>query len=806
VDWTGLNESGLLESDEYRTDMSYDGLSRPIEVTLPLDLDSQRKLVVPTYNRSGAMETISLDGEVYVSRIAYNARGQRVLMAIGDPANFSNNGGIMTRFAYDPVNFRLLRQRSERFEIPSGFPLTYEAVSGSTKQDCEYAFDLAGNIVTMTDDSPNAGVGGASGPFGRDFTYDALYRLLTATGRESGNFANSSTPWDESFYIPDNSHTNTRSYTRTYTYDQLGNMLSLNHNAGTGNTFNRIYNNNQTNPFITSNLCKQLTYGQTTVSYAFDANGNMVSEGVGRHFEWDFADQMRVYRTQTSGVEPTVFAHYLYDAGGVRVKKIVRKSTGNHEVTVYIDGVFEYLYEVTSSSTKTEEKNEIHVMDGRSLIARREVFGGTWSGSQTDAVKYVMEDHLGNASFTLTATGGAYRQEEYFPFGETSFGSYTKKRYRFCGKERDEESGLYYYGARYYMPWQCRFVSVDPLAGEYAFYTPYQYASNKPIVAIDLDGLETPEEQNTGMEADGQNNQVLSTKGMNSGEKIKLNIYVTGCEDQIRMTREYHEKNSPEENLDPVISTFFAAKEAEGSNANTQGDSAFKVLNVSGIDDLIGKLEEIMATGKYDLGNVFIDGHSAWAQIGIGGPDTENPTIGGDTDWVDEKFLMEMSNQQYASRFRAISGPNTIVCLLGCSIAGASSSQKGNSQPKEIDFTHSPQFISVLAQKLGSPILASYGVTGGGENVFKNDPYAGNPYELIGNEKYNQNYTNNPDAPEDFFHLQEIGKWMVAFPSGSSTTVYSPRFTQSGELTVETERHIESISKLISKGMFKFVW
>jgi RHS repeat-associated protein len=129
-------------------------------------------------------------------------------------------------------------------------------------------------------------------------------------------------------------------------------------------------------------------------------------------------------------------------------------------------------------------------MDGRSRIARREVFGASWTGSQTDAVKYVMEDHLGNASFTLTATGGAYQREEYFPFGETSFGSYGKKRYRFCGKERDEESGLYYYGARYYMPWQCRFVSVDPLAAKFVMLTPYQYASNTPIFAWDLDGLE----------------------------------------------------------------------------------------------------------------------------------------------------------------------------------------------------------------------------------------------------------------------------------------------------------------------------
>ena len=64
------------------------------------------------------------------------------------------------------------------------------------------------------------------------------------------------------------------------------------------------------------------------------------------------------------------------------------------------------------------------------------------------------------------------------------------KRYRYVGKERDEETGLYYYGARYYAGWLARFVSVDPLKDEYPFYTPYQYAGNRPIIAMDLDGLE----------------------------------------------------------------------------------------------------------------------------------------------------------------------------------------------------------------------------------------------------------------------------------------------------------------------------
>jgi RHS repeat-associated protein len=93
--------------------------------------------------------------------------------------------------------------------------------------------------------------------------------------------------------------------------------------------------------------------------------------------------------------------------------------------------------------------------------------------------------------------------EEYHPFGTTSYRSghteteTSQKRYKNVGKERDEETGLYYYGFRYYAAWLCRFISVDPLQFEYPHYTPFQYAGNKPITYIDLDGLEEakPNEQ-----------------------------------------------------------------------------------------------------------------------------------------------------------------------------------------------------------------------------------------------------------------------------------------------------------------------
>jgi RHS repeat-associated protein len=62
------------------------------------------------------------------------------------------------------------------------------------------------------------------------------------------------------------------------------------------------------------------------------------------------------------------------------------------------------------------------------------------------------------------------------------------KRYKYCGKERDEQTGFYYYGMRYYAGWLCRFVSVDPMADEYPGLTPYAYCANNPLKYIDPTG------------------------------------------------------------------------------------------------------------------------------------------------------------------------------------------------------------------------------------------------------------------------------------------------------------------------------
>ena len=100
-------KNSILDSFDYSTSSEYDALNRVTKLTLPEDVDTQRKEIIPTYNSAGALEKVKLENEIYVENIAYNAKGQRILLALG------NN--IMTRYTYDTQTFRLLRQRSEKY-------------------------------------------------------------------------------------------------------------------------------------------------------------------------------------------------------------------------------------------------------------------------------------------------------------------------------------------------------------------------------------------------------------------------------------------------------------------------------------------------------------------------------------------------------------------------------------------------------------------------------------------------------------------------------------------------------------------
>lgn len=119
------------------------------------------------------------------------------------------------------------------------------------------------------------------------------------------------------------------------------------------------------------------------------------------------------------------------------------------------------------------------------------------------------------ATYTYDDASGSIHYEEYHPFGTTSFHSLdstaevSTKRYRYIGKERDEGSGLYYIGARYYAPWLGRWTRADP-AGLVDGPGSYSYARNNPVRLADPGGTfaESPSDHPETFSELGQGAQV----------------------------------------------------------------------------------------------------------------------------------------------------------------------------------------------------------------------------------------------------------------------------------------------------------
>jgi uncharacterized protein RhaS with RHS repeats len=105
------------------------------------------------------------------------------------------------------------------------------------------------------------------------------------------------------------------------------------------------------------------------------------------------------------------------------------------------------------------ERETLHIMDDQQRISLVETRTRGDDNSLPQLVRFQLGNHLGSASLELDDQAQIISYEEYTPYGSTSYQAVragldkNPKRYRFTGKERDEENGLNYHGARYYAPW-----------------------------------------------------------------------------------------------------------------------------------------------------------------------------------------------------------------------------------------------------------------------------------------------------------------------------------------------------------------
>ena len=105
---------------------------------------------------------------------------------------------------------------------------------------------------------------------------------------------------------------------------------------------------------------------------------------------------------------------------------------------------------------------------------------------------YYHADHLGSTSYITNLDGEVVQHVEYVPFGEVFIeerNNTWNTPYLFNAKEFDEETGLYYYGARYYDPRLSLWMSTDPAEEKYPGISTYSYCRNNPIVLTDIKGF-----------------------------------------------------------------------------------------------------------------------------------------------------------------------------------------------------------------------------------------------------------------------------------------------------------------------------
>jgi len=466
VDWAG---TVTLTGETFSSSIIYDALGRPTSST-----DPGGNITENTYDRGGMLKTVTLNSNAYVSDIHYDSKGRRQAIWYGN--------GTKTAYEYDANSYRLTRVLTTQ--------------SSTIFQDLNYWYDAVGNITQIKDSAQQTlyFAGSVVNP-AQNFTYDSLYRLITAAGREqigSATFGSNDNNDDAAWISPDHPGNNSiavQNYTQNYSYDEVGNILSLQHTAGSG-SFTRDYNYSTGNSRLNST-----DVGATNYPYTYDNRGNMLSMPHLSAMVWNPLNELQ---KTTRGTTNTYFNY----SGGERIRKVAEKTGGIKEERIYL-GSYE-IYRKFVSGSLTIERTTVHVSDDTGRIAMLEVRTVGSDSAPASLQRYSYSNHLQSASLELDENADIISYEEYHPFGTTAYSASNTainaiaKRYRYTGKERDEETGLYYHGARYYIPWLARWSASDPMEAKYAGLNPYNYSMNNPTMMNDPSGMEGEETKTAG--------------------------------------------------------------------------------------------------------------------------------------------------------------------------------------------------------------------------------------------------------------------------------------------------------------------
>jgi RHS repeat-associated protein len=495
----------------FSTSTTYDALNRVVSSTAPDGSESK-----PEYNRANFLERMLVTSggatRAAVHHMSYNEKGQRLACEYSGEASPTSTAVYRTLYTYDPKTFRLKTLVTER------------ASDGIELQRLTYTYDPVGNIVEIRDEGSPAPI--FANPVAEQahglYEYDALYRLIQAEGREhpGQQVTQSDAESELGRTLPHANDTSTLiRYRETYRYDEVGNILRVHHQplASSHPAWERRY----LYAYIVAQADSSVTASNrliatsmpgdadTVYSARYDyADGTDASDpthnNAGLHgsmtrmphlsgIHWDYADRMRRCE-KSNGTVSNVY--FTYDASGQRVRKVYEHAPYREE-RIYLGGY--EIYRRVNSGTLDVHRTTLHVMDDQRRVAMVE---NTLADSDHPTLtgrrwRFQLDNHLGTACLEVDHEGKVISYEEYHPYGtsalrvQDSSAGVSQKRYRYTGKERDEETSLYYHGARYYAPWLGRWTAADPLGIEGPTHTDfnlYAYVRGAVIGATDPTG------------------------------------------------------------------------------------------------------------------------------------------------------------------------------------------------------------------------------------------------------------------------------------------------------------------------------
>ncbi|MGF6204203.1 RHS repeat domain-containing protein [Pseudomonas frederiksbergensis] len=416
------------------------------------DIAGQLKQVQLLIDAGGDVQDILSDAQ-------YNAAGQIIAQHAGN--------GVLSTWTYDPADGRLSQLKAQKNQEK---PL----------QDFAYVYDPMGNVTRIEDlgFTPayfrNQRIDGH-----RDFRYDSQYQLRSATGYDDA--PPSDLPGRPQPGDPNNRH----NYTQRYDYDAGGNLITLSHERDGASYTQRMF----ISP--TSNRGARWKDGdpQPILDELFDRHGNLLALQRGQPMSWNARDQLsQVVLLEHSNDLPDDEETYLYSQG-VRVGKSHKShtpSTTHFQNVLYLPGL-----EIRTRDNG-EELHVITVSGGRGQVRCLHWVAGQPEGIEANQLRYNLDDHLGSCAMELDQQARVISHEGYYPFGGTAWltaGSRLEVSYktiRYSGKEMDD-SGLYYYGARYYAAGLQRWVSADP-GGDVDGLNLYGFVGNNPLRYVDPEG------------------------------------------------------------------------------------------------------------------------------------------------------------------------------------------------------------------------------------------------------------------------------------------------------------------------------